>query len=424
MTSFARLSSRLRPHSPRAKRVSAAAAVLGGATLCSVSILATGPAPEPQVQPEKAWPVAVVAAQPETQSPSFTAFGRVESSRIAELGSDLIAPVARVLIREGEWVGAGDLLVELDPREVTLALAEREADLAAQQAQLRSIAAEREALERTVREARSMHRIAEDKLARHQELLNSRLISRSVYDEAVAEANRAAITLETHERQLTNLPNRLAAQQAVVEKARVLVERARLDVAKTRITAPFEGPILGVHVAPGDRTRAGEVLVEIADADAFEVRVPVPPGYEARFQRQLDGREAISALLPDGRRLQLARLAHLVRPGRSGLDAFFRLPGGDQGPRPPLGRVLDLQVRLPEEAGVVALPIASLYENDRIYAVEDRRLRAITVERVGEVHTAEGEYRVLVRSPELADGVQIITTQLPKAVSGLLVEPS
>ena len=86
--------------------------------------------------------------------------------------------------------------------------------------------------------------------------------------------------------------------------------------------------------------------------------------------------------------------------------------------------MVDLRIRLPEEAGVVALPIASLYENDRVYAVEDSRLQAIDVERVGELHTPEGEYRVLVRSPELYQGRQVITTQLPKAVSGLLVESS
>src|SRR5690606_24345095 len=103
------------------------------------------------------------------------------------------------------------------------------------------------------------------------------------------------------------------------------------------------------------------------------------------------GTGEIHALLIDGRRLDLARLAHQVRPGRSGLDAFFRLSAAGGTPLPPLGRVVDMQVRLPEEPDVVALPIASLYENDRIYAVEDRRLRAITVERVGELHTADGE---------------------------------
>ena len=48
---------------------------------------------------------------------------------------------------------------------------------------------------------------------------------------------------------------------------------------------------------------------------------------------------------------------------------------------------------------------------------------AITIERVGENRAADGSYRVLVRGTELVPGSRIITTQLPKAISGLRVEP-
>ena len=51
-------------------------------------------------------------------------------------------------------------------------------------------------------------------------------------------------------------------------------------------------------------------------------------------------------------------------------------------------------------------------------------LEAITVERVGEAEGSDGEHRILVRSPEIRAGQRIITTQLPRAISGLLVEPA
>ena len=413
---------RLWPTSPRNRRLAAGAAMLTGAALTSVSIFATGPTAVPEPRTEKAWPVAVMPAMPERRSPSFTAYGRVESSRVAELATDLVAEVAEVRVREGDWVEAGDLLVGLADAETSLLVAEREADLAEQRARLASIRSERDMLTRTLDQARSMHRIARDKLARHQELLDKRLISRSLLDEVVAQANQASIELENHERRLTDLPHRIAAQEALVAKSEALLARARLDLEKTRVRAPFSGPVLAVHVAPGDRTSLGVQLVDLADAGAFEVRVQVPDAYEPRFQRHLELGHGVSASLPNGRELPLSRLARQVRPGQSGLDAFFALAAG--GTMPPLGRVVDLRIRLPEEADVVALPIASLYENDRVYAVEDSRLRAIDVERVGELHTPEGEYRVLVRSPELYQGRQVITTQLPKAVSGLLVESS
>jgi multidrug efflux pump subunit AcrA (membrane-fusion protein) len=119
--------------------------------------------------------------------------------------------------------------------------------------------------------------------------------------------------------------------------------------------------------------------------------------------------------------LSLDRLGRDVKAGESGLNAFFVLQAGQALPE--IGRILDLTVQLPPEPGVVALPAQAIYENDRIYQVNDDRLLALSVERVGEYQTPAGEYRVLVRSSELKAGEQVITTQLPRAISGLLVEP-
>jgi hypothetical protein len=105
------------------------------------------------------------------------------------------------------------------------------------------------------------------------------------------------------------------------------------------------------------------------------------------------------------------------------LDAFFRLDALYEGRLPEIGRVVDLTVTMPVEVDVVALPMQSIYENDRIYRVNDKRLEAITVQRVGDYLTESGQYRILVRSPSLQAGESIITTQLPRAISGLLVDP-
>ncbi len=287
MTALNFLPSRLWPTSPRGRRAAAGAAILAGATLTSVSIFATGPAPKPEPVTEKAWPVSVVEAEPKTQSPSFTAYGKVESSRVAHITTDLVAEVKAVHVREGDWMAAGDLLIELNDDETSLALAEREADLAQAEAQLQSIESERAMLERTLAAARSMNRVAQDKLARHKELKQSQLISQSLLDEVVSQANKAAIDLEDHERRLADLPNRIAAQKALVKKCHALLDGARLDVAKTRITAPFAGPVLAVNVAPGDRSSLNTDLVEMADSGQLRDPRAGAGRLRARFQQDL-----------------------------------------------------------------------------------------------------------------------------------------
>jgi len=269
-----------------------------------------------------------------------------------------------------------------------------------------------------------MRTLARQKQARHENLMERHLISQALLDEVTAQANQAEIEYQNHQRALADFPNRIAAEQAAIERAQALVAEVELDLERSVIAAPFSGPVLAVHIAPGDRTVAGAPLVDVADAQAFEVRVQIPEAYGNRFHDHLDRASRIVARSTSGLSMPLLRLSSQVRQGQSGLDAFFGLSVASGDPATALGRTIELTVTLPEEDRVVALPVQSLYENDRIYAVKDLRLEAIRIERVGEMQTEDGEYRVLVRSPELHAGQRIITTQLPRAISGLLVEPA
>jgi len=139
--------SKLTLENPRFKRAAIGGGFLLAAALMSASIFATGPNATPEVRHEKAWPVSIVEIAPATLSPSFSAYGRVESSHVAHLGTDLNAPIREVHVKEGEWVHEGQTLVTLDDRELELTLAQRRADLKELTAGLRSIEVERAMLE-------------------------------------------------------------------------------------------------------------------------------------------------------------------------------------------------------------------------------------------------------------------------------------
>ena len=365
--------------------------------------------------------------------PTFTAYGRVESSNVTHLRTDLNAEVATVPVREGDWLERGDVLITLNDRELQLVLLEKRAELAQLQASLESTRTEQEMLTDSTEHYQSMRQVAQKKLERHQDLTAKRLISQGLLEEVTAQVNQANIAYQSHMRSVADFPNRLAAQQAAVDRARAQVSQVELDIEKTRIIAPYRGPVLGVFVAPGDRSNIGAALADIANADAFEVRLQVPERFGARLHANLQQARTVTARTADGLELTLSRLSGQVKPGQSGLDAFFDLDALSGKPQTALGRLLELTVTLPEEAGVIALPVQSIYENDRIYAIrmetkengqQENRLEAIRVERVGEVQGSDGQHRILVRSPAISPGQQIITTQLPRATSGLLVEPA
>ncbi len=433
---FARL--KLLTANPRGRRFVAGVGFILAALLASVSIFATGPNPQPAERAEKAWPVSVMEVVPSPQTPTFTAYGRVESSNVTHLRTDLNAEVASVNVREGDWVEKGDVLMTLSDEELALDLMERQAELKQLEANLASTRIEQDMFETSTEHFRSMREVAQKKLERHQDLMAKRLISQSLLDEVTAQANQASINYQTHMRTLADFPNRLAAQEAAVERARAQVGQVDLGIRKTRITAPFRGPILNVLVAPGDRSNIGAVLVDIANADAFEVRVQVPARFGTGLHENLAAGRPVTARTEGGLVLQLSRLSGQVKPGQSGMDAFFELDADQGAPETALGRMLELAITLPEEEAVIALPVQSIYENDRIYAIREisnpdteldgaqheYRLEAITIERVGETRSADGQHRILVRSKAIGAGRKIITTQLPRAISGLLVEPA
>jgi HlyD family secretion protein len=425
---FNRLKTMLRDHLPRgerARRAALAGGVLCASALITVSLFATGPSPTPEVKPEKVWPVSVTTVTPSALAPTFAAYGRVESAQVAHLQSDLNAEIASVRAREGQWVAKDEILVELVSNEFELRVKEHEADVAQQQAALQSLRAEQRMVVQTDPQFRAMHDVAIKRRARYEDLLKQKMIAASLLDEAIAQESAAEIEYQNHVRALADFPNRISEQMARIERSQAELAQARIDLDHTTIRAPFAGPVLAVLASPGNHTTQASPLIEIADAEGFEIRAPLPDGYGSRVRAALAADVPVTAQISEnGRTLKLSRLSSNVRTGQSGLDAFFKLEPGSDDVMPEIGRVVDLEVTLPAEQQVVALPVQSIYENDRVYeVVEDDRLQGITVQRIGDHRAPDGGYRVLVRGDGIRAGSRIITTQLPKASDGLRVQP-
>ncbi len=395
--------------------------IVGGTALVTLVLFATGPNAIPEETTEKAWPITVIDVKPAYLRPSFSVFGRYEANQRAALSSDLMVRVGQVLVREGDQVRTGDELIRLNAGDVERRLQEMTARRNSAKAALGSMRSELQLAERTREDYAALHAAARSKLERHRELLAKRLISQVLFDEVQGQAAEASIRFQSQERVLTDLPNRLIQAQSDLAAADAGLEQARVDLDETIVRAPFDGPVLNVTVAAGEMNVPGKTLLEISSTDSFELRLEVPDRYVGRLARYLDAGVSVPAVTEDGREFQLARMGRQVRAGQSGVDAFF-LPADALAQSSIIGRVLRARITLPAEADLVALPTESIYENDRIYRVIDKRLKATQIQRVGETSVA-GRYHVLVRAAELKGGASILVTQLPQAVNGMLVAP-
>jgi len=397
--------------------------ILGGSALLSALIMVTGPEAQPLERVEKAWPVSVIVAEPAVKEPVLAAYGKVESRQVANLKTSITAPVVEVVTPEGSWVNKGDLLVRLDNQEMKLALVVATAEYKKRIAQFESAKTDFELAKKVTGHHRELKEIAEAKLERHLDLYKTRVVSDSILDEARKQASERSIMLERHLADLKIFPNIIDQHEASVAEGKALADRAQLDVQQTEIVAPFTGRVIRTYVAPGDRVLPGTRVIQVADYDGLEVRAAIPAmiGYELR-QKVNQGQivKAVGEL--DGRKLafELVRLSGDVKSGQSGLDAFFKTASDETLD---IGRVINLSITLPPEQNVIALPIQSIYENNRVYRVTDNRLEGIQVKQVGDYIGEDGSYQILVRSPEIVLGDRLITTQLPRAITGLLVEP-
>jgi len=117
----------------------------------------------------------------------------------------------------------------------------------------------------------------------------------------------------------------------------------------------------------------------------------------------------------------LRQLAGAVQVDSGGREGLFQVQ--DNSESMALGSFVSLQLKLPPQDDLIGLPFSALYGLNTVYRVTDNRLEALKVEKVGERLLDSGEQQILIRSPLLNNGDRLITTQLPNAISGLLVNP-
>ncbi len=373
---------------------------------------------------EKTWVVNVEQVKPAVWSPSVTLYGKVEALWSSKLTAGINADVLSVSVREGDKVEKGQTLINLDERDAQLILLQSDAEVAQAEARVESQKVAHEADLATLPREHKLLNLSRDEVKRLQDLTRKKVSSQSALDTARQAVERQAISVSRLRRAINEHEPKTAELQAALARARALQEKATLELARATISAPFNGRIAGVPVAPGRRVRMGDPLIEVIGSEELVFRVLIPERYLPIINRaQQDGHVLGVTAQLDGQQLQgkLLTLTAQVNPGSGGVEALFRIEGDVSLLQN--GRLLQLQLSLPARPGLVALPQEAMYGTDQIYLVdEDNRLQLLQVERLGETTLESGDSRVLIRSSQLHDNQSVLITQLPSAVEGLLVK--
>ncbi|MCB1693959.1 MAG: HlyD family secretion protein, partial [Pseudomonadales bacterium] len=385
------------------------ATILVSTVLVVGGVIAMAPEPDKKAVQETAWPVTTTRAAPTSRSPELKLYGRVETPRQSSLTSSVMAHVDSVEVLEGSTVSKGELLISLDPTDARLSVDRAEADLTEARANLSSLDLKSRDDKAVLEHEKSLYELATAKVERHKQLRNQKSISEETLNGVMADADRQAIELRRQQGLVDDSANQLTRAKAQVKRAEAALAEAKVNLARTSIVAPFDGRITSVRVSPGELVQPGTPIVELYDTTNMEVRAQIPSSDLAAIKQAIDSGVSMPARLSTGAReipANLARLSGEVGAGRSSVDGLFSVDARNLE----IGRAVSVTLTLPPVEDTVMLPIQSLYGHNRIFVVNGDRLKAVEVERLGEVTDEAGHLNVLVRSDELGQGVPIVTS--------------
>ncbi|HET7622201.1 MAG TPA: efflux RND transporter periplasmic adaptor subunit [Gemmatimonadaceae bacterium] len=181
--------------------------------------------------------------------------GRVRPAASPAVGVTTAGIVQRVLVREGDRVSSGQLLVQLDDARARAAVTEARALLATARSQAES---QRQQAATAVRQT-------ERDLERTRTLYAAGALSARELEEAiraVADARSAAEAANARG---------AAGAFAEVERARAVIAAAEAQLENTRVTAPAAATVTARLVDPGDVVAPGQPLLELATVGATEL---------------------------------------------------------------------------------------------------------------------------------------------------------
>ncbi|MCV2883727.1 efflux RND transporter periplasmic adaptor subunit [Aestuariibacter sp. AA17] len=194
-------------------------------------------------------------------SREISLYGRTEPDRTASLKAEVTGKVIDVLVKEGQFVKAGEILLVIEEKD----------------------------LQRQLDAAKSL------KNQREIELKAAMSLIEKGYQSKVAKAQA----------------------QAALDSAVAAIEQLDIDLNNTRVRAPFDGVLNMRHVEVGDSLREGDLMVTFVDLDPLVITANVTENDVSQLQLN---QEASGELL-SGQRME-GRIRYISSVSNEGTNTF------------------------------------------------------------------------------------------------------
>jgi RND family efflux transporter MFP subunit len=288
--------------------------------LITTGMLAAGCGGAMESRPEKAEVVQglhVQKMQPQNVADELEAPGSVIAQSTAQVAARAMGTVLRVAVREGDNVKRGQVLAELDERELS---AHRSAAQAASRAASAGVLQATKAVAAAQAQADVMKKTYE----RYNYLKEQKSVSPQEFDEVAAKQEAAQANLEQAKAALSQ-------SEAGVAQAESEAHAAESVASYARIAAPFDGRVVRRSIEPGSLVSPGMPLFVVEDTSRYQLEATLPAEALAGVKRNTLARVQLDALPAHS-------LAGKVAEIEAGAD--------------PTSHTFKVRVDLPREAGI------------------------------------------------------------------------
>ena len=303
--------------------------------------------------------------------------GSLRAVNQASVKAKVAGEVREVLVREGEAVQAGQVLVRMDPSDYQARLDQAKGALQAARGQLD---------------------IATKARDNNKALMDKGFISKNAFDNAASQLDIAV---------------------ANVESARGALDVAQKALADTVIRAPISGLVSMRMVQPGEKVSADNRLLDVVDLSQMEMEAAVPAGdimHVALGQEVQVHIEGMPAPLTG----KVARINPATQLGSRSIMAYIQIDNPKGALR--VGMFGEAQLTTAKKAGVLTVPRTAVQADAGktfVYAIEHSVLvqKPVTLGIQGDDGDG-GAFEVL---GGLAGGAQIVRANLGTLRSGTAI---
>jgi membrane fusion protein (multidrug efflux system) len=311
---------------------------------------------------------------------TLTFSGALRALNQAAVKAKVAGEVREVLVREGEAVTAGQILIRIDGSEFQARLAQARGAMLAARGQLD---------------------IATNARDNNQALLAKGFISKNAFDNA--------------------------ASQYVIAQANLASAKGALDVAQkaladTVIHAPISGLISSRSVQPGEKVSADNRLLDIVDLRQIEMEAAVPVtdialvklGQQASIK--VDG-------VPDAVSGTVTRINPSTQAGSRSVMAYIQIDNPQRVLR--MGMFGEARLTLAQKSGVLSVPQSAIQlaaGQSTVYAIENGKLLQKPVLLGIRGNAGEGRDEAVEIVQGLASGARIVQANLGNLRAGSAVK--